>query len=173
VLLSSNSSIDCSFAAFDSNFNYVKAQISVLVPLHTLTAFLIFFFRIWSEKLSTVLSWCYYGCISFVTKCCNRVVHKLSCVLKRCCTGKCACLCELIQCAGEGSVGLYWQISIVKQPQPLIDFNHISDGSNSTIVRVRKCSGFICDAVDLFDSVFSFHTLVIVTIYCLRLIYDV
>jgi hypothetical protein len=43
VLLSFNSSIYFNFAVFDSNFNYVKAQISVLVPLYTLSAFLIFF----------------------------------------------------------------------------------------------------------------------------------
>jgi hypothetical protein len=44
VLLSFNSSIYFIFTAFDSNFNHVKAQMSELVPLHTLTAFLIFFF---------------------------------------------------------------------------------------------------------------------------------
>ena len=42
--LSFNSSIYFTFISFDSNFNYVKAQISVLVPLHTLSAFPIFFF---------------------------------------------------------------------------------------------------------------------------------
>jgi hypothetical protein len=41
VLLSFNSSIYFSFISFDSNFSYVKAQMSVLVPLHTLSAFLI------------------------------------------------------------------------------------------------------------------------------------
>jgi hypothetical protein len=43
VLLSFNSSIYFTFTAFDSNFNCVKAQISVLVPLHTLSAILMFF----------------------------------------------------------------------------------------------------------------------------------
>jgi len=38
-----NSSIYFTLNSFDSNFNYVKAQISVLVPLHTLSAFLICF----------------------------------------------------------------------------------------------------------------------------------
>jgi len=35
-------------------------------------------------------------------------------LLKRCYTRKNTCLCELIQCAGEESVGLYRQISTVK-----------------------------------------------------------
>jgi len=39
VLFSLNSSIYFTFISNDSNFNYVKAQISVLVPLHTLNAF--------------------------------------------------------------------------------------------------------------------------------------
>ena len=41
--LSSNSSIYFTSISFDSNFNYEKAQISVLVPLHTSSAFLICF----------------------------------------------------------------------------------------------------------------------------------
>ena len=68
------------------------------------------------------------------------------------------CLCELIGCAGEESVGLYGQIYTVKHPQPLIAVNHNSDRSNSTIVHVRMCCGFVCDAVGLFNSVFSIHT---------------
>ena len=43
LFLSSNNSIDFTLISLDSNINYVKAQISVLVPLHTLSAFLIFF----------------------------------------------------------------------------------------------------------------------------------
>jgi len=42
VLLSFNTSIYFTFTAFDNKFNYVKVQISVLVPLHTLMAFQIF-----------------------------------------------------------------------------------------------------------------------------------
>ena len=43
LFLSFNSSIDFTFISFDSNFNCVKAKISELVPLHTLSAFLIIF----------------------------------------------------------------------------------------------------------------------------------
>jgi len=39
VFLSFNSSIYLTFISFDSNFDYAKAQISVLVPLHNLSAF--------------------------------------------------------------------------------------------------------------------------------------
>ena len=39
-------------------------------------------------------------------------------------------------------------------------------------MHVRVRSGFVCDAVDLFNSVFSVHTLVIVTFYFLIFMYD-
>ena len=41
------------------------------------------------------------------------------------------CLCELIQCAGEESFGLYRQISTVKHTLLLIEVNHKSDRSSS------------------------------------------
>jgi hypothetical protein len=86
-------------------------------------------------------------------------------LLKRCFTRINTCLCELIQCAGEESVGLYRQISTVKHPQPLIEVNFNSDKSNSTVVYIKMGYGFVCDAVDLFNSVFSIRTLVLVTFY--------
>jgi hypothetical protein len=43
VLLSLNSLIYFTFISFDSNFNQVKAKISVLVPLHTVSDILLFF----------------------------------------------------------------------------------------------------------------------------------
>ena len=39
-------------------------------------------------------------------------------------------------------------------------------------MHVRACSGFVCDAVDLFIYVFSVHTLVIVTFCFLIFMYD-
>ena len=75
------------------------------------------------------------------------------------------CLCELIGCAGEESVGLYGQISTVEHPQPLVAVNHNSDSSNSTTVHVRMCCGFVFDAVGLCSSVFSVHRLLLVTFY--------
>ena len=71
----------------------------------------------------------------------------------------------MIQCAGEESFGVYRQISTVIPPQPLIEVNHNSDKSKNTVVHVRIICVFVCDAVDLFNSVFSVHTLVLVTFY--------
>jgi len=71
----------------------------------------------------------------------------------------------MIQCAGEESFSLYRQMSTVKHPRPIIEVNHNSDKSNSTVVHVRIICDCVCDAVDLFNSVFSIHTLVLVTFY--------
>jgi len=61
----------------------------------------------------------------------------LAVLLKNCFTRENTCLCELIGCACEESVGLYRQISTVKHSQSLIAVNYNSDKSNSTIVHVR------------------------------------
>ena len=53
----------------------------------------------------------------------------------------------------------------MKHPQRLIAFNFKSVKSNSTIVHVRMCCGFVCDAVDLFKSQVLIHTLVLSTFY--------
>jgi hypothetical protein len=53
------------------------------------------------------------------------MVINLSVLVKVCFIRINTCLCELIQCAGEESVGLYRQISTVKHPQPLIEFTHL------------------------------------------------
>jgi hypothetical protein len=95
----------------------------------------------------------------------NVLVINLPVLLKRCSTRINTYLFEMIQCAGEESVGLYRQISTVKHPQQLIEVNYNSDKSRSTIVYVRMCCGFVSDAFDLFISMFSFHTLVLVTFY--------
>jgi hypothetical protein len=60
----------------------------------------------------------------------------------------------------------------VKHPQQLNEFNHNSDKSKSTIVHVNMGCGFVCDGVDLFNSVFSIHTLVLVTFYSHLFVYD-
>jgi hypothetical protein len=56
------------------------------------------------------------------------------------------CLCELVQCAGQDSAGLY---------------RHIKWGCD-----------FLCDFVDLLNSVYSAHTLILVRIYVVIFIYD-
>jgi hypothetical protein len=103
--------------------------------------------------------------ISFVNKCSIRVLHKLSCVTETMLYEKNTCLCELIRCAGEESFSLYRQISTVKHPQPLIEVYHNSDKSNSTNVHVRKICDCVCNDGDLFNSVFSIHTLVLFSLY--------
>jgi len=76
-------------------------------------------------------------------------------LLKRCFTGINTCLCELIGCAVEESLGLYRQISTVKHPQQFIAVNSNSDRSKDRVVRERMCFCYVCDAVDLFNSVFN------------------
>jgi hypothetical protein len=49
------------------------------------------------------------------------VFINLTVLLKRCFARINQCLCELIQCAGEETVGLYRQIFTAKHPQPLIE----------------------------------------------------
>jgi hypothetical protein len=51
----------------------------------------------------------------------------------------------------------------VKHTQPLFEVNENSDKSNSTKVHVRMICDCVCDAGDLFNSVFSIHTLVLVS----------
>ena len=92
-------------------------------------------------------------------------------LLKRCFTGISTCLCGLNGCAGEESVGLYRQISTVKRLQPLITVNYNRVTSNSTTVHVKVCCGFVCDAVGLFNSVFSVHRLVLVTFFLIIHVY--
>jgi hypothetical protein len=98
---------------------------------------------------------------------------KLAVLVKRCFTRIKTCLCQFIQCAAVESVDLYRQIYTVKHPQPLIAVNHNPFESNSTILDVRMCSGFIYDTLGLFNSVFSVHILVIVTFYFLIFIFDI
>jgi hypothetical protein len=71
----------------------------------------------------------------------------------------------MIRCEGEESVSVYTQIFTVKHPQPLNEVNHNSDKSKSTKVHVRMICDCVCDAVDLFNSVFSVHMLVLVAFY--------
>ena len=62
----------------------------------------------------------------------------LAVLLKGCFTRINTCLWELVQCAGEKSVGLYRNISFVKHPRPLISFNNKSGTPKSRIEHTRK-----------------------------------
>jgi hypothetical protein len=96
----------------------------------------------------------------------------LAAVLKGCFTRINKCLCELVQCAGQESVGLYKQISSVIHPQPLIEVNNKSDRPKNRIEHIRQCCDFLCDFVDRFNSAYSAHTLILVTFYVVIFIYD-
>jgi hypothetical protein len=130
-------SIYFTFTALYSNFSCVKAQVSVLVMLRTYVELLSNFFNMWNMLVSLLL-------YPFFTKCSNRVVWKLSCCMKRCCTAINTYLFELIQWADEESFSLYRQIATVKHPQPLIDVNYNSDKSKSIVVYVRVCCFWWC-----------------------------
>ena len=119
VLFYLNSSIYFTFISFDSNFNYVKAQISVLVPLHNLSAFLILS-KFEMKKIPAFLSLYQYGLSVLSINVVTVLFINWAVLLKRGFTRKSMCLCEMIRCAGEESVGLYRQISTVKHPQMLI-----------------------------------------------------
>ena len=93
-------------------------------------------------------------------------------LLKRCFTGINTCLCERIGCAGEESVGLYKQISTVEHPQQLIAVNYNCVRSKDRVVPETKCCFFVCDAFYLISSVFSIHTLVLVTFILIIFIFD-
>jgi hypothetical protein len=78
----------------------------------------------------------------------------------------------LIQCAGEETVGIYRQIVTAKHQQQLVAVNYNSDRLKSRFERIRRGCDFLCDFVDLFNSVYSAHTLVLVTFYVVIFIYD-
>jgi hypothetical protein len=171
LFLSFNGSIYFTFISFDRNFNCVKTQISVLVPLHTLSAVLIFF----KFEMKNYLQFCLCVIMAVSVLSINVVTLLFinwAVLLKRCFTGINTSLCERIVCAGEESVGLYGQICTVKHPPCLIWVNLNSDKSNNTIVYVRVCCGYVYDAVDLISSVFSIHTLVLMIFILIIFIFD-
>ena len=81
VLLSFCDSTYYTFTSFVNNFNYLFVEMSVLVTLYNLIAFLIFLgFEM--TKICASLCLYHYGCVSFIGKCSNRLVHKLSRVIE-------------------------------------------------------------------------------------------
>jgi len=171
VLLSFNSSIHKIFVPCGRNFNYVMALVFVLLMIYTLCtiplarsfqsmdlAIACLFFSmavsVWSVNLV---------CLLFIN---------LAVELKGCFTRINTCLGELVQFAGEESVGLYRQISTVKHPLPLIEVNNRSDRPKISIEHIRRGCDFVCDFVDLLNSVYSAHTLILVTFYVVIFIYE-
>ena len=96
----------------------------------------------------------------------------LAVIRKGCFTRRNTCLGELVHCAGEESVGLYRQISTVKHTLPLIEVNNKSDRPKIRIEHIRRGCDFLCDFVDLLNSVYSAHTLILVTFYFVIFIYE-
>jgi hypothetical protein len=171
VLLSFNSSTCSTFTSYDRNFNCINGQLCVLVTLHSLNSVLV----ILAFDVTGYVQICRYFVITasiFSIYLVTLLFTNLAVLLKRCLTRINTCLCELIQRAGEESVGASRQISIVKVSQPLIEVNYKSNKSKGKIVHIRMSCDFVCDFVDLFNSVFSFHTLGLVTYYFIIFTYD-
>jgi hypothetical protein len=96
----------------------------------------------------------------------------LAVLLKQCFRRINTCLYELIQCAGEESVGIYRPIATVKHQRQLIAVNYNSDRPKGRLDRIRQSFDFLCDSVDLFNSVYSAHTLVLVIFYVVIFIHE-
>jgi hypothetical protein len=171
MLLTFNSSIHKIFVSYGRNFNYVIAQVFVLVAVSALCTILIAL----SFQDTDFLIACVFFSMTVSMLSVNLVTLlfiNLAVVLKGCFTRINTCLCELVQCAGEESVGLYRQISTVKQPQPVMKVNNKSDRPKIRIDHIRRGCDFLCDFVDLLNSVYSAHTLILVAFYVVIFIYD-
>ena len=168
VLLTFNSSIQNSFISYGRNFIYVMAQVFVPVSILALLSILI----VLPYQFIDFVTTCPYFSMTMSVLSVNLVTFlfiNLAVVLKGCSRRINTCLCELIQCAVEESVGIYRQIYTVKPPQPLIKVNYKSDRPNSRIEHIRRGWYFLCDFVDLLNSVYSAHTLILVTFTSLYL----
>jgi hypothetical protein len=171
VLLTFNSSIYNIFVSCGRNFNYVMTQVFVLVTMYALCSILLAL-SFQSIDLATA---CRFFSMTVSILSVNLVTLlfiNLAVVLKGCFTGINTCLCELFQCAGRESVGLYRQISTVEHTEPLIAVNYKSDRTNIRIEHIRRVCDFLCDFVDLLNSVYSAHTLILVTFYVVTFIYE-
>jgi hypothetical protein len=171
MLLTFNSSTHNIFVSYGRNFNYVMAQVFVLVMIYGLFTILVAL-SFQAMDLETACR-CFSMTVSILSvNVVTLLFINLAVVLKGCFTMINTCLCELVQCAGQDSVGLYRQISTVIHPQPLIVVNNKSDRPKSRIEHIKRVCDFLCDFVDLFNSVYSAHTLILVTFYVVIFIYE-
>jgi hypothetical protein len=171
MLLTFNISMHKSFVSNGRNFNYALAQVFVLVTIHGLCSILIGL----SFPSMDLVKACGFFSMTVSALSVNLVTLlfvNLAAVLKACFIKLNTCLCELVQCAGQESFGLYRQISAVIHPQPLIVVNNKSDRPKIRIEHIRRGFDFLCDFVDLLNSVYSAHTLILVTFYVVIFIYD-
>ena len=173
VLLTFNSSIHSIFTSSGRKFNYVMAQVFVLVSFYVLRCIIIAL----DYEFKYIVSVCRFFSMTVSILSVNLVTVlfiNLAVVLKRCFRMINTCLCELIQCTGEESAGLYRQISTVIHPQRLIEVNNKSDRPKVRIGHIRRGCDFLCDFVDLLNLnlLNSVHTLVLKTLYVVIFIYD-
>jgi hypothetical protein len=171
VLLKINSSIYNIFVSYGKKFSYIMAQVFVLVTLYALRCVLMAM----SYEFKDTVTACRFFSMAVSVLSVNVVTLlfiNLAVVLKGCFTRINTSLCELVQCSGQDSAGLYRQISTVVNPQPLIAVNNKSDRPKIRIEHIRQGCDFLCDFVDLFNSVYSAHTLLLVTFYVVIFIYE-
>jgi len=171
VLLKINSSIYNIFFSYGKKFSYIMAQVFLLVTFYALRSVLMSL----SYEFKDIVTTCRFFSMVVSILSVNVVTLlfiNLAFVLKGCFTRINTRLCELVQCAGQNSVGLYRQISTVIHPQPLIEVNNKCDRPENRIEHIRRGCDFLCDFVDLFNSVYSAHTLILVTFYVVIFIYE-
>ena len=171
LLLTFNSSPYNIFISYGRNFNYVMAQVFIVVTIHALCTICLAltfqsiefltacrFFIIAVSILSVILVSLLFINLAVVLKGYSRMIN--------------TCLCDLIQCAGQESVGLYRQIPTVIHPQRFITVSNKSDRPKIRMQHIRRGCDFLCDFVDLLNSVYSAHTLILVTFYVVIFIYE-
>jgi hypothetical protein len=164
MLLSFNSSIDNISLSYERSFKRVMCHVFVVVMLYIVT-YILLTVRFGLIGFTTV------GPIFGMTVSALSVnvvpvlFINLAVILKQCFTKINGYLCELIQCAGEETVGIYRQTVTVKHQQQLVAVNYNSDRPKRRLDGIRQSFYFLCDFVDNFNSVFSAHTLVLVTFY--------
>jgi hypothetical protein len=171
VLLKFNSSIYNDFFSYEKKFSHIMAQVFVLVTMYVSRSILIGP----SYEFKDIVTSCRFFSMGVSDLSINVVTLlfiNLAALLKGFFTRINKCLCELVHCADQESVGLCRQISTVIHPQPLIEVSNKCDRPKNRIQHIRRGCDFLCDFVDLFNSVYSTHTLILVTFYVFIFIYE-
>jgi len=167
MLFTFNSSIHKIFVSYGRNFNYIMAQVFVLVTIHAVCTIPL---ALSLQSVDFGKACGFFGAAVSVlsVNLISLLFINLAVLLKGCFRRINTSLCELVQCAGQESVGLYRQISTVIHRLPLIELNNKCDRPKNRIEHIRRG----CDFVDLLNSVYSAHTLILVTFYVVIFIYE-
>jgi hypothetical protein len=169
--MSFNSPIQNIFLSYGINSNFIKVHLFVPLKLHGLRSTLIALafefvdFTTVSRLFGTLVS-------ALLVNLVTVLFINMAALLYECSTRNKTCLYGVIQYACEDSVGLYREIYTVKHSQQLIEDNYKSDRRKRTLKIIWRGFDIVCDFVDLFNSVYSAHTLVLVTCYVVIFIYD-